>query len=150
MKTGINCFIITVLFAGAIVASCKKSSTDTENARKKVREAKTEVAEAQENLQQARIAAYEEFKKEYEAKIDENEKSIAELKVKIANETISIQEKLNMKLDKLEQKNNEMKRKLSGYVDEGEEKWISFKNEFENDMEELGEAFKQLTVNNVN
>ena len=49
----------------------------------------------------------------------------------------------------LEQKNTELKKILSDYKDEGQDKWTSFKNEFNHDMDELGKAFKDLTVKNL-
>ena len=42
-----------------------------------------------------------------------------------------------------------MKKRLEEYKDEGQEKWTSFKSEFNHDMDELGKAFKDLTVKNV-
>jgi hypothetical protein len=40
--------------------------------------------------------------------------------------------------------------KLADYQDDGQSEWISFKNEFNHDMDELGKAFKDLTVQNLN
>ena len=42
-----------------------------------------------------------------------------------------------------------MKRKMDDYKEEGKEKWETFKTEFTHDMDELGTAFKNLTVKNV-
>ena len=47
-----------------------------------------------------------------------------------------------------EQKNNDMKRKLEDYKEEGIEQWNSFKSEFKKDLDELGKALKNLTVDN--
>ena len=42
-----------------------------------------------------------------------------------------------------------MKQKMADYKEEGKEKWETFKVEFNHDMEELGNAFKDLTVKNT-
>jgi len=49
----------------------------------------------------------------------------------------------------LEQKSGEMKTKLEEYKEDGRENWISFKDEFNYDMEELGNALKDLKEDNV-
>ena len=46
-------------------------------------------------------------------------------------------------------KNSDLKMKLDNYKAEGKENWKKFKIEFNRDMEELGIAFKDLTVKNV-
>ena len=43
-----------------------------------------------------------------------------------------------------------MKKKMDDYKAEGKEQWEAFKTEFSHDMDELGQAFKDLTVKNVN
>ena len=42
-----------------------------------------------------------------------------------------------------------MKKKMDDYKAEGKDKWNEFKIEFNRDMEEIGKAFKDLTVKNV-
>ncbi len=42
-----------------------------------------------------------------------------------------------------------MKIKMDNYKEDGKEKWEAFKSEFSHDMDELGSALKDLTVNNV-
>lgn len=42
-----------------------------------------------------------------------------------------------------------MKKKMDDYNMDGKENWEKFKTEFNHDMDELGQAFKDLTVNNV-
>ena len=49
----------------------------------------------------------------------------------------------------MEQKNTDLKRRLDDYKQDGKENWEKFKIEFNRDMDELGKAFKDLTVKNV-
>ena len=47
----------------------------------------------------------------------------------------------------LEEKNASLKTKISDY-ENNQTDWESFKREFDSDMTKLGQAFKDLTVNN--
>lgn len=62
----------------------------------------------------------------------------------------SINIKNEKKLAELEQKNKALKEKLAEYKEDGNEQRKSFKTEFNHDMKELGKAFSDLTVNNIN
>jgi hypothetical protein len=42
-----------------------------------------------------------------------------------------------------------MRKRLSDFNDENQKSWESFKTEFNHDMEKIGKAFKDITVNNV-
>jgi len=98
---------------------------------------------------QALANAIQQFKNESEAIISANEKNIAELKIKIAKEKKENKASYEKKLAELEQKNSDLRKKLNEYKAEGEDDWNIFKAEFSHDMDELGKAFKDLTVNNV-
>jgi hypothetical protein len=133
------------------LSSCQLSAKKIENAENKVEENKTELAQSVKNLEQAKqdsITEYEIFRKDAEKIIDAQEKSIAEFKVKMANESKEVKAEYEVKLAELEKKNNELKRKLADYKDDGQDNWINFKNEFNHDMNELGKAFNNLIVNN--
>lgn len=144
MKKIIFTFLVTTIcIASTCVISCKSSN-------EKVQDAKNNVAEAEENLikaQQDSVTDYQEFKKQAAEKISTHEKSIAEFKARIANEKTEIKATYEKQLDELEHKNSDMKKS-----------WMTIKkveknnghplNEFNNDMNELGQAFKRFTVNN--
>lgn len=49
----------------------------------------------------------------------------------------------------LEQKNKDLRTKISNY-ESNQSDWESFKREFNHDMDEQGQAIKDLTVNNKN
>ena len=142
MKYTILILVVTVFMTGIILSSCQSSTKKVENARNKV-------IEAELGLNQALKDSIQQYKKESEEKISYYEKSIAEFKAKIANRKKEDKAIYEKKLAMLEQKNTELKKILSDYKDEGQDKWTSFKNEFNHDMDELGKAFKDLTVNNV-
>ena len=152
MKKSILTLALAFTFFGVMISSCQSSATKVENAEDKLQEANNDAAEAQINLNETRqdsITGYEKFKEEAEKKISANEKNIVEFKARIANGKNENKAKYEKALVKLEQKNKDLKKKLQDYKEEGQGKWISFKNEFNHDMDELGKAFNDLTVKNV-
>ncbi len=92
---------------------------------------------------------YQKFKKEAEAKIADNKEKIGELKTKKANESKEVKAKYDKKVAALEQKNNDLKKKVDSCNDPKDSKWTSFKREFNHDMDELGKAIKDIGVDNA-
>ncbi|MBB6004375.1 peptidase M23 [Arcicella rosea] len=126
--------------------------TSCNSPEKKVENAQTEVVEANKDLidaNQAYLDDVESYKVTTAERIAANDKSIAEFKVRIDKEKKEAKADYLEKLTKLEQKNTDLKKKMDDYKDDGKENWDKFKAEFNHDMDELGEAFKDLTVNNV-
>lgn len=150
--------ISTLIFGLASVAKavivfngCKSPAKDKETTN--TGEAKENLVEAKESLDEAKkeyVLRYEAFKLESDNKIAENEKVIAELKAKAKMESNAAKQDFEKELAALEQKNQSLKEKMSYYKDEGDDEWESFKVEFDQDMDSLGRALKDLTKNNTN
>ena len=83
----------------------------------------------------------------YPLKIKENEVRIAELKVKMKKPGKILDPLYEKKIEMLEQKNIDLKAKMEAY-EKNQSDWESFKREFNHDMDELGSALKDLTVDN--
>jgi len=121
-------------------------------ARKDVVEANKDVAKAKQDLREAKTdsaADYQKFKKESEMKIAANQKEITSLKNKKSKDTKDVREKYDKKVLALDQKNNELKMKIGGSSTTKTSNWTSFKNEFNHDMNELGDAIKDLGKDNT-
>jgi hypothetical protein len=88
------------------------------------------------------------YTKDSEAKITYFEKSIAEFKANIQNEIDEDKAIYQENLTVIEQKSIELKKNLFDLKDDGQDKWISFRDEFNKDMEGLATAFKNLTTKN--
>ncbi len=127
--------ILTFAFTGLMVAT---NLTAFAQDNKKTEAAQKEDAED-----------YRKFKKEAEEKIADNKERIAELKTKKANESNEVKAKYDKKVVALEQKNNDLKKKIDSCNDSKDSKWTSFKREFNHDMDELGKSIKDLTVDNA-
>jgi len=48
----------------------------------------------------------------------------------------------------LEQKNRDLKNTLEGYKDEGQDKWVEFKANFNRDLDGIGKTMKDLFKDN--
>lgn len=83
------------------------------------------------------------------AKIAENEKTIAELKAQRKKDGSSNPDAYTNRIAELEQKNADLKKRIQEYKQDNQEKWQSFKTEFSHDMDDLGTALKNVTVDNV-
>lgn len=131
---------------------CQSSEQKVEDAKDKVQSAKEDLkavqkdanAEAQ-NITNAE--AWKTLKAEAEAKIKNNETVIAELKVQMKKPGKVLDALYEKTITTLEQKNKEMRTRIDAY-DKSHSDWEAFKREFTHDMDELGRALNDLTVNN--
>lgn len=140
-----NKSILTLAILAALTIGCNSSSKNLE-------EAQEDVVEAHNELDQANLdyeADLDNYRSETAKTIEANNQSIADFKVRIANEKKEKKAEYEAKINELDQKNSDMKKKLDEYQADGKEKWEAFKIEFSRDMNELGLAFKDLTVNNT-
>lgn len=145
MKKSILVIAASTFITGAILTSCNTSAEKVENAQNNVTEANKDLDKANKEY----LADIENYKKETADKIAANDQSITEFNVRIENEKKEAKADYKKKIAELEQKNSDMKKKMDDYKAEGKEKWEIFKTEFSHDMDELGNAFKDLTVKNV-
>jgi hypothetical protein len=154
MKKKIFAYIAIGLLTGALLFGCSPASQT------KVEEAKNSAKSTANSLEEARktdVNAVKEktaqdwqtFKKEMENLSAQNQTRIKELRDKIAAADAKNRAQLNQDLDKLEQRNNEMKNKLEGQKEEDKQKAEAFQTEFKRDMDELGKALRDFRVDNV-
>lgn len=145
MKKSILTLVASTFITGTILTSCSSPAQKVENAENNVMEANQDLDKANEKY----LEDIETYRKESADKIAANDKSIAEFKTRIANEKKEAKADYENKIAKLEQKNSDMEKKMDNYQAEGNEKWESFKREFNHDMDELEQSLKDLTKNNV-
>jgi hypothetical protein len=134
-----NAILILVILTGTIFTSCK-SAAQKETA------AKENVVEARQDLKDTKIDNANEwivFKAESEAKIVDNEKRIDELKVKMNKPGNTFDGLYRTRIEKLEAKNVELKSRIKNY-DGNQTEWKTFKNDFNRDMNEIGNNIKDL------
>ena len=154
MKTSTINFTIMAFGAAFLLTSCRSPEQKEDAAKQNVNEANQDLQETQqENNLEAKQAAsaeeWKEFKTETELKINKNDERIAELKAKMNKPGKTFDKLYANRIETLEQKNKEMREKLFAYEKEQSD-WASFKREFNHDMDELGTAINDLTVDNKN
>ncbi|TDE44422.1 hypothetical protein E0I26_08630 [Flavobacterium rhamnosiphilum] len=152
MKKTLFTLAITTFMAGTILTGCQNSSKKEEAALDNVEDARENLDDAKEELTDARKAATQEewdaFRESTTATIAQNEMRIAEMKASMKKTGKSIDEEYAKKIVDLERKNNEIKAKIQTYKNNANSDWESFKQEYNRDMDELGQALKNLTVDN--
>ena len=146
MKTIFIRFASVALIAGTLVLSCVSSKKKVSNAEANVAEAQKDLDKANEEYRADMVI----YRKETSEKIVANDQSIREFKEKIADVNEDTNNKYQQKIAELKLKNNELKKKMDDYKDDGKQNWEKFKTEFSHDMDELGKAFKGITVKNIN
>lgn len=88
---------------------------------------------------------YETFKMETESKFAENKKIIADLKAGPKNKNKTVQAEIDKTLTDLEERNQALNDEINNYKEIDTNKWESFKVGFSRDMDNLGEALKDMT-----
>lgn len=133
------------LLTGLIVTGCNSPSEKVENAKENVEKTNDALDAANKHY----LEDYNIYKKETADKIAANEQGLIDFKARIEHEKLEAKTEYNEKISALEKKNSDMKKRLEDYKADSKDKWESFKTEFNHDLDELGKAFKDLTVNNV-
>lgn len=145
MKKSILILAASTFITGALVTSCNSPEEKVENAQENVAEAHQDLDKANEEY----LADVETYRKATAERIAANDQSIAEFNLRLANDKQEAKEDYRKKVTELEQKNSDMRKKMDDYKVEGKDNWEIFKTEFNRDMDELGQAFKDLTVKNT-
>jgi len=110
----------------------------------KAREKEAEAKQKEKLAKKDSAADFQKFKADALAKIKENKKQIAILKEKKATGTEADQQKYDKAVAALEQKNNDLKRKIRNADDTPTSGWAAFKRSFNNSMEDLACAMKNV------
>ncbi|HEX8515487.1 MAG TPA: hypothetical protein VF868_04750 [Bacteroidia bacterium] len=136
MKTK-TIIIAAVAGIAGVLTSCQTKEQKLENAQENV-------AEANEDLRNAQ----REFREDSENRLRENDRDFETYRSDIKNEKEDVRVEYERRIDSLEQKNKALRVKLNQDYDNND-KWESFKREFNHDMDELKTSLKDMRKNNV-
>jgi chromosome segregation ATPase len=145
MKKSIITSTALALFMVVGFTSCNTPTQRVENAQEEVNDAEADLKKANEEY----LADVESYRKETAEKIASNNQSILDFNNKIQAKKAEARADYKKEILSLEQKNADMQRRMNDYKSDGKDDWKKFKTEFNHDMDELGKAFKALTVNNI-
>jgi len=140
LKLAIVGFMVGVVLMGCQNAGGKNNQV--------VKESMGETNPDSQAVQPGYSNEWQNFKSTSEQKIQENENSIASFKEKMEESGTSLKAKYHKEIANLEEANITMKNKLEDYKNDGKSAWIDFKTGFNNDMDKLGKAIKDLTSDN--
>ena len=97
-----------------------------------------------------KIERYESLKRETDKILAENEKTIESLKEEHKYNRKNAEMAINEKLMELENRNQDLNKRINDYTDDGIDNWESFKFEFSKDMNQMGEELKGISIKNSN
>jgi PBP1b-binding outer membrane lipoprotein LpoB len=143
MKKSIYLIVAIIFATGLMLTGCSSPSEKVENAQEKVDKANQNLDQAKEDY----IVDVEKYRKETAEKIAANEKIEADFNTRIMNDRIEARDEYKKKVAVLDQKDTDMKKRMAEYKLEGKDKWASFKEGFNKDMDALGQEWKDLTTN---
>jgi Skp family chaperone for outer membrane proteins len=135
--------LVVIGFMACTVLICAKN-TGVEN-NKDAKESIGKTIPDSQAVQTSLSDDWQKFKNDSQQKIQDNENSITAFKEKMEK---SGKADYNKEIAKLEKTNREMKKKLEEYKNDGKSAWEDFKTGFNNDMDKLGKAVKDLTSDN--
>jgi chromosome segregation ATPase len=145
MKKSILTLSVLAFVSGVTFTSCNSPAKKVEIAESNVVKANIELDSAKAEY----LADIISYRKEAAEKIAANDKIIADANAKMVNDKKEVKADYKKKIAELEEKNEDLRKKIEGYKPEGKDKWESFKAEFNSDLDALGKAFSDLTLKNV-
>ena len=148
----INFLVALMILAHAMLTGCQSSAEKMDAANQNVEDAREDLKEAKEDAhaEAVKVANAEEwsaFKTESEVKINDNQKRIDELRAKMKKPGQTFDAMYAKNIENLEERNRDLKTRIGAY-ETNQSDWESFKREFNHDMNEVGQALRDLTVNN--
>ncbi len=144
MKKSIVVMAVAILLTGSIVISCNTPAEKVEKAENKVTEANKDLDAANKQY----MDDVQNFRRETSAQMATNDSSIAVLQAKIDIQKNVVKADYKKQIAELEQRNNDMKKRMNDYKSEGKDSWVTFKTTFNHDMDELSKTVKNLTSKN--
>lgn len=141
MKSKIMWIVIPASVASAILASCNTHQKSSEEAAANNGDTAIVMTDTTNMAQKE----WEKFKTDAIDKIKENTDSMEAFKARINKEGKKAGKGLDKEIDKLKERNDELKTRLDTFKMESKEKWAKFKQDFNNDMDTLGMKLREIT-----
>lgn len=144
--------LMLAILAGTIFTSCKNNAEKEVDAIEEVQDATEDLNKVTDDVNKdamikANDAEWQTYKAEANKTIAENETRITELQNAIKKPGNTFDSAYKSSIQTLVDKNAALKTKITDY-ENNQTDWETFKREFDSDMAGLGQAFKDLTVNN--
>lgn len=141
--------LMATAVTGTTLTSCKSAAQKNAKAENKVMDTKQDLVLAETEVVEQRKVNAEEwkaFKTGSDLQIDKNEENIAALKAAMNTPGATPDYEYDKKINKLEASNQDLETRMENYENDQGRDWDTFKCEFNNDMNAIGQAFRNLTV----
>ena len=138
-------FFAAVLFTGCQPSNQKADETqaDVESVKQELEDVKNDTKQNAADL--ANATEWKEYKSNSQVTIDNYETRIAQLNEEIKRSGRTIDAVYEERINALEQRNKDLKAKMEAY-ETNQSDWITFKTEYDNNIDELGKALKDFTI----
>jgi hypothetical protein len=145
MKRNISIFTLNALIAGVIFTGCNTPDHRMEMANKNIITTEKALDEANEAFRKDRTS----YRTDMLTKIAAYNVRIIDLKEKMQGQKGNNKTVYEVRITDLQQRNNALKKVIEEYKPEGKYEWEIFKTEFNHDIDELGKAFKNVPIKNI-
>jgi len=141
MKTHYFILSALMIIAASLLTGCDYSrEKKVEDAKENAQQANYELKEAQAEYEKE----WQQFQKDAEFKIRSNENRINEFKTEIQTARGKFKAKYEKEVVRLEERNIELKKKISEYKYDGKEDWEEFKRGINHDLDVVGTALNDF------
>lgn len=140
MKKSITSLGMLAWFFAISLTSCKDAETKVQDTQEEVLDARVDLMESK----NAAAQALEHFKLDVYKKISDNNEKIRDLRVKEIKGTAQAREDYAQRIDNLQVKNEALKTKLDAYASYDESSYETFKNDLQENADELEKEFQSL------
>ncbi len=152
MKKIISTLIIMTFIATTTFIGCQSPDEKVDTAHDELKNATENLDKAQDDASTAKLkeeqaAEWKLFKTDCEKKIAENEVATTALREKLKKSGKNLNEIHVKKISEFEEQNRKLREKISSY-EKNQSDWTAFKDEFSHDMDALGKALKEFTMDN--
>jgi hypothetical protein len=141
--------LMATAVTGTTLTSCKSAAQKNAKVENKVIDTKQDLVLAETEVVEQRKVNAEEwkaFKTGSDLQIDKNEENIAALKAAMNAPSATPDYEYDKKINMLEASNQDLETRMENYENDHGRDWDTFKCEFNNDMNAIGQAFRNLTV----
>lgn len=144
IRTLFNILLLWLL-SGVIITGCQSSEQKINRSKEDLKEEHIKTKAEAEKLASAN--EWQTFRITSRIEIAKNDIRIIELKTKMLESGKAHDQVFANRIESLESNNKYLRLKIENY-EINQSDWESFKREFNHDMDEFGQAFKDLTVDN--
>lgn len=141
-------FSFLTLFFMVSMLGCEKSP---QRATEAVEDAKKDLQKANENLVEAKLDSsnqYNKYREDVNARLAENDRKIVAIREKMQQEKQDMRVKYEKRISELEGKNAKLKTDIGSYTKDNN-KWNSFKERFDKEMDDLGKDISEISDRNT-